>query len=292
MPSDSESSEDDDGFPRPPALTAEETARQGPAPSLPVSPRRVDRDEDDEEDREEPTASQVLQELPVDRASTTAPLRNRGLPDCYPASTQTEVYNGMTIPLGSTKHNKRLDLLHPHPRDAHIIMEPEQHKYCIDGCWDFQSSSGVCEDYCEKFDPEAISSKMIKNPLFPGNCPPDKVLSKYKKYEADVKHCREKGLDLKTFIKKKWKDGSEFAAARGTELHEAIEDYLNLTDEKQRLFDVDRDLPEHQRKAFRHFLRFHKSMLKRGLEIYRTEWMVPATPTHPPIVSISLSFSL
>ena len=138
---------------------------------------------------------------------------------------------------------------HPHERDSRIVFEDEGHKYTIDGeCGKYTSVTTLVHKQFEKFDADAIITKMMASPKWPKN-----------KYFGKT---REE-------IKKMWDDNRDEAAAAGTKMHLDIEYYYNNSPREN-------DSTEYT--YFNNFIKWTNVIAKRSpekkLTPFRTEWTV------------------
>ena len=171
-----------------------------------------------------------------------------------------------------------LDQRNAHPLDSLIEFDEGPHVYSIRGSSEgWISVTSLVKKFFEDFDGVATAQKMVKNPKFP-HAP---HFRKYAKFVWDGETLR-KRCDARIIrdIVAEWKRGGEDAARQGTELHEAIEDYLNGG-----VSEVHRNA--RGRPEFSYFLdfmdavrvlserdEFSGSLGGFPLELYRTEWRV------------------
>lgn len=132
-----------------------------------------------------------------------------------------------------------LELKNPHERDSHITFDEGPHIYTIDGSTDYMSVTTWNHKHFEKFDADAIITKMMAGAKW-----------KQSKYYGKT---REE-------IKSQWDANRDQAAQAGTAMHYDIECFYNG-------MDVVNDTTE-----YRYFLDFVAD--NPDLVPYRTEWMV------------------
>jgi hypothetical protein len=141
---------------------------------------------------------------------------------------------------------QKLWLKNAHPRDKDIVFDEPTHIYTIKGSSKgYISCTGFLHAFFGHFDPDAIIKKMMSSPKWPS--------SKYYGQTAAE-------------IKAGWAKNGEEASGAGTEMHLAIEMFLN---------DAAELIPTHVRATrewsyFMDFWRDHGA----DLEPYRMEWEV------------------
>jgi ATP-dependent exoDNAse (exonuclease V) beta subunit len=136
-----------------------------------------------------------------------------------------------------------------HPRDDRISFEPISHTYQIRDTKDdsnietFISATTIIHKYFPEFDSDAVIQKMMKS-------------SSWKKSPYF-------GMTVDE-IKEKWEQNRVTAAAKGTQVHDWIENfYLGGM--------IPPSKEAEESKSFQNFLEFHKDY---GWNPYRTEWRV------------------
>jgi ATP-dependent exoDNAse (exonuclease V) beta subunit len=134
-----------------------------------------------------------------------------------------------------------------HPRDTRISFEPISHTYQIqmpgDKVETFISATTIIHKYFPEFDADKIIEKMMKSYTW----------KKSPYYGKTVDE-----------IKQQWEDNRNSAAAKGTQVHDWIENYY--------LGEFQPPCKEaEESKSFQNFLEFHKDY---GWMPYRTEWRV------------------
>ena len=132
-----------------------------------------------------------------------------------------------------------LAIKNPHERDTHITFDEGPHIYTIDGDSDYMSVTTWNHKHFEKFDADAIITKMMSGPNWNN--------SKYY------------GLTREE-IKAQWEANRDSAASAGTAMHYDIECYYNG-------MDVCNNTIEYA--YFKDFVYDNQH-----LKPYRTEWMV------------------
>jgi ATP-dependent exoDNAse (exonuclease V) beta subunit len=133
-----------------------------------------------------------------------------------------------------------------HPRDSRISFEPISHTYQIqmpDKIETFISATTIIHQYFPQFDSDKIISKMMKSP----------------NWKKSVYY----GMTVDE-IKQQWEDNRNNAAAKGTQVHDWIENYY-LGEFKPPCQEAI------ESKSFQNFLEFHNDY---GWKPYRTEWRV------------------
>jgi hypothetical protein len=132
-----------------------------------------------------------------------------------------------------------------HPRDHRITFEPITHTYEIDQAEKYISTTTLIHRYFPEFDADTVIRKMMKSHKW--------EQSPYFGMTAEA-------------IKKQWDDTRDSAAAKGTRVHDWIENFylqgcsLDKTSEEAK-----------ENKSFQNFLRFHQDF---GWKAYRTEWRI------------------
>jgi len=134
-----------------------------------------------------------------------------------------------------------------HPRDERISFEPVSHTYQITSedtePQTFISATTIIHKYFPEFNNDAVIQKMMKSPT-------------WKKSPYFGKSVEE--------IKKQWEDNRVAAAAKGTQVHDWIENfYLSEF--------VCPSKEAEESKSFQNFMNFHNEY---GWKPYRTEWRV------------------
>ena len=135
-----------------------------------------------------------------------------------------------------------LETNNPNPRDARITLEPQYHRYYIDGQTGYLSVTSWNKRHFAPFDAPAVIERM----------------------RAGRKWAESEYYGLTNWqIQKLWRDRGRVASEKGTELHDQIEGYFN----GWRIGDE----PDSQEyRYFKDFWRANKS----ALVPYRTEWLV------------------
>ncbi len=141
---------------------------------------------------------------------------------------------------------QKLWIKNAHPRDANIVFDEPTHIYTVNGSSKgYISCTGFLHAFFGHFDPDAVIEKMMKSPKWP--------TSKY--YGMTAKE-----------IKDKWSKSGEEASGAGTEMHLAIEMFLN---------DAEELIPPHVKatREWKYFMNFWNDH-GHDLEPYRMEWEV------------------
>ena len=131
---------------------------------------------------------------------------------------------------------------HPHLRDLSITFEAGPHVYTINGDSDYTSVTTWLHSNFEKFDADAVASRLIAKGPKPGT-----------KYHGMTKQA----------IMASWRANGREASAAGTALHENIERFYNGE-------EVDPDVKAAD--DYQLFERFQGANAR--LKPYRTEWMI------------------
>lgn len=135
---------------------------------------------------------------------------------------------------------KNMNLAEAHTRDKDVEFDEPAHKYTIKGCTDFTSVTTFIGTLFEKFDADAVVTKMMKGRNWAN--------SKYYGMSAEE-------------IKQQWADAGTEAAAEGTKMHAEIENY----------YKTNREQPSVITAEFAQFLAFAENF---KLRPYRSEWRV------------------
>ena len=130
-----------------------------------------------------------------------------------------------------------------HPRDTRITFEPISHTYQIDGKETFISATTIIHKYFPEFDSDKVIQKMMKSPNW--------KKSPYFGMSVDA-------------IKQQWEDNRVAAAAKGTQVHDWIENFY-LGEFKAPCKEAE------ESKSFQNFMCFHQDY---EWKPYRTEWRV------------------
>lgn len=107
-----------------------------------------------------------------------------------------------------------LSIRNSHVRDANISFVDETHSYYLDKNWKFPlSCTGFCHRWFGHFDADGVIKKMMRSKNWTNN-----------KYYGMTPSA----------IKKEWDKNRDNAAALGTLMHNSIEDFYNLENDKER----------------------------------------------------------
>jgi len=130
-----------------------------------------------------------------------------------------------------------------HPRDKRITFEPVSHTYQIDEKDTYISATTIIHKYFPEFDSDKVIQKMMKS-------------SNWKKSPYFGKTVDE--------IKNQWEENRVAAAAKGTQVHDWIENFY--------LGEFQPPCKEaEESKSFQNFMDFYKEY---GWKPFRTEWRV------------------
>ena len=135
-----------------------------------------------------------------------------------------------------------LEQAHPHPRDQSITFEAGPHVYTINGDSDYTSVTTWLHSHFEKFNAEAVASRIVERGAKPGS-----------KYHGMTK----------AQILCAWRENGRQASEAGTALHENIERFYN----GEEVDALAAAAPDY--KLFEMFKVAHAS-----LRAYRSEWMI------------------
>ena len=180
----------------------------------------------------------------------------------------TVLHNGFVVPADCELEVLPLAVKNAHPRDRLIVFQDEGHNYYIKGSskgW--TSVTTVVHELFDHFNGPMVAWRMVRSPMFPS-------APKYEKYrELTV---AEDGSPLPdrqivNNILESWKANGEEAAALGTRMHRSIELYYNGVSEEE----------ENETTEYKElFAAFARREEERGLEPYRTEWMIFSEDHH------------
>lgn len=131
---------------------------------------------------------------------------------------------------------------HPHPRDNAITFDAGPHVYTIHGDSDYTSVTTWLHSHFEKFDADAVASRIIERGTKPGS-----------KYHGMTK----------SQITASWRANGREASAAGTALHENIERFYN----GEEVAPEAKAAPD-----YKLFEMFHEAHFT--LRPYRSEWMI------------------
>lgn len=145
-------------------------------------------------------------------------------------------------PIAFPARSMALARLNPHPRDKAISFDAGPHVYTIHGESNYTSVTTWLHSHFEKFDADAVASRIIERGAAPGS-----------KYDGMTKEQ----------ILESWRANGRRASAAGTELHENIERFYN----GEAVSTEARAAPDY--KLFIMFQKAHAS-----LRPYRSEWMI------------------
>ena len=141
---------------------------------------------------------------------------------------------------------QKLWIKNAHPRDKNIVFDEPTHIYTVAGSSKgYISCTGFLHAFFGHFDPDAIIAKMMRSP-------------KWKESKYYGKTAKE--------IKDGWTKSGEEASEAGTEMHLAIEMFLN---------DAHEHIPPHVKatREWKYFMNFWNDH-GHDLEPYRMEWEV------------------
>jgi hypothetical protein len=132
-----------------------------------------------------------------------------------------------------------LSQLNPHERDKDITFQEKGHIYDIKGDRFYKSCTTWVKSFFEKFDSDAIITRMMSKPDWSTN----KYFGMTKKEIKDL-----------------WYKNGQEAAQYGTDMHAVIEDYYN---------GIIRNCDKHEYEYFKQFAKDHEH-----LRPFRTEMMI------------------
>lgn len=149
-----------------------------------------------------------------------------------------------------------LSKLNSHPRDNKITFKEEGHEYTIEGVNEKSISvTTLIHSFFPEFNADEIIDKMMNS----RNWTSSKYYGKSKEE-----------------IKAGWEKDRDEAASLGTQMHKAIEDFMNLEPEKQQVYlDDFKNQKLTCSPEFHHFMKFWTDVIATTtLKPYRTEWLV------------------
>ena len=145
----------------------------------------------------------------------------------------------------------------PHPRDARIRFQEDEHIYFLDETYTFpQSVSRVWATFFEEFDAHATIKKYFDT--WSTN-----AVSKYFPKIQEGRRCGKEDREIMEEIAQGWSASGRDASEKGTHLHRQAELFLNACEHDASSIEIDQ---------FRCFL--VNFGMERGWKPFRTEWSI------------------